>query len=207
MGWLEKYQNGGNIRKIDSTLNANKHLGWVERLYQKNGENIQLPGVEGTSTHYLSQIDNYAVPLVDTDSISGKLKYTKHPDAKYIQDRGIKFPSDKEALDFTQHYKEGTGVLKEYQDGGIIEDDNGYWNPDNIGKDVMINSNRITMKGYKTTKKVHSQEEADYLERRQELEEKSFTGKNNKLKVTPKYSKKLKKVSLKNGGWLEKYNK
>lgn len=30
---------------------------------------------------------------------------------------------------------------------GIIQDDNGYWNPDNWGKPVEINSNDITMRG------------------------------------------------------------
>lgn len=35
------------------------------------------------------------------------------------------------------------------QDGGIIQDDRGYWNPDNWGKAVKINSNNITMKNVK----------------------------------------------------------
>jgi hypothetical protein len=34
-----------------------------------------------------------------------------------------------------------------YQQGGIIKDDNGYWNPNNWGKTVEINSPHITMKG------------------------------------------------------------
>ena len=33
------------------------------------------------------------------------------------------------------------------QNGSIIKDDNGYWNPDNWGKPVEINSNDITMQG------------------------------------------------------------
>lgn len=33
------------------------------------------------------------------------------------------------------------------QDGGIIKDDNGYWNPNNWGKTVEINSPYITMEG------------------------------------------------------------
>jgi hypothetical protein len=36
---------------------------------------------------------------------------------------------------------------KSMQDGGIVEDDMGYWNPDNRGKPVRINSNMITMEG------------------------------------------------------------
>ncbi len=38
---------------------------------------------------------------------------------------------------------------QEYQTGGIIKDDRGYWNPDNWGKAVQINSNIITMEGVK----------------------------------------------------------
>ena len=35
------------------------------------------------------------------------------------------------------------------QDGGIIKDNNGYWNPNNWGKTVEISSPSITMKGVK----------------------------------------------------------
>jgi hypothetical protein len=35
----------------------------------------------------------------------------------------------------------------QFQKGGIIKDNNGYWNPDNWGKPVEIDSNQITMKG------------------------------------------------------------
>ena len=38
--------------------------------------------------------------------------------------------------------------LEEYfQDGGVIKDNNGYWNPNNWGKTVEISSPNITMKG------------------------------------------------------------
>lgn len=38
---------------------------------------------------------------------------------------------------------------QEYQNGGVVKDDRGYWNPDNWGKAVEINSNIITMEGVK----------------------------------------------------------
>jgi hypothetical protein len=45
-------------------------------------------------------------------------------------------------------YQEGLDWKpKSMQDGGIVEDDMGYWNPDNRGKPVRINSNFITMEG------------------------------------------------------------
>jgi hypothetical protein len=37
--------------------------------------------------------------------------------------------------------------LPKKKDGGIVKDNNGYWNPDNFGKVVEIDSNDITMKG------------------------------------------------------------
>ena len=39
--------------------------------------------------------------------------------------------------------------LDKYQEGGIIQDNEGYRNPDNWGKPVQINSNRISMKDIK----------------------------------------------------------
>ena len=45
--------------------------------------------------------------------------------------------------DWLQGYKE----VPKQEDGGIIKDDNGYWNPDNWGKAVEIRSNDITMEG------------------------------------------------------------
>lgn len=45
-------------------------------------------------------------------------------------------------------YQEGLDWKpKSMQEGGIVEDDMGYWNPDNRGKPVRINSNLITMEG------------------------------------------------------------
>jgi hypothetical protein len=48
----------------------------------------------------------------------------------------------------------------------------------------------------KRTRKVHNKKEIDRIKRKQAADEKSFTGKNNKISITPKIS-----------GWLEKYNK
>jgi hypothetical protein len=36
---------------------------------------------------------------------------------------------------------------KNFEDGGVVKDDMGYWNPQNWGKPVEINSNKITMEG------------------------------------------------------------
>lgn len=50
-------------------------------------------------------------------------------------------PNQVENEDYTQQEEQT------YQEGGIVKDDNGYWNPENWGKPVEINSNLITMQG------------------------------------------------------------
>lgn len=60
----------------------------------------------------------------------------------FTLEEALKFPKevrDKYNIDYI-----GKRVFK---NGGIVKDDNGYWNPDNWGKPVEINSNQITMKG------------------------------------------------------------
>ena len=41
----------------------------------------------------------------------------------------------------------GAGVLEQKKEGGVVKDDMGYWNPDNYGKVVEIDSPYITMEG------------------------------------------------------------
>lgn len=40
-----------------------------------------------------------------------------------------------------------TKWLDKYKDGGVVKDNLGYWNPDNEGKVVEIDSPEITMRG------------------------------------------------------------
>jgi hypothetical protein len=48
-----------------------------------------------------------------------------------------------------QYYQNGLDFLPKSisQNGSVIKDDNGYWNPNNWGYPVEINSNDITMHG------------------------------------------------------------
>ena len=84
-------------------------------------------------------------------------------------------------------------IKSSYEDGGIVKDDNGYWNPENWGKPVEIGSNDITMQG------VH-----------EPLLGISDTGDVQMMYPGEDYKFKGKKVTeypvKKNGGWLEKYN-
>jgi len=49
--------------------------------------------------------------------------------------------------DIISHYDNGTSGTIELKQGGVIKDDMGYWNPDNRGKVVEIDSPYITMEG------------------------------------------------------------
>lgn len=70
----------------------------------------------------------------NTDEVYGRKSY--YPVDEFQNGGEMKF------------YQEGLDWKpKSMQDGGIVEDDMGYWNADNHGKAVRINSNLITMQG------------------------------------------------------------
>ncbi len=116
-GWLDKYQNGGELNQkyIDSTLNANMDKRWVQRLYEKNPE-FYLEGQTDPSTHYMESGDGYVYPRV-MEGEDGQLKKVSREEGR---SQGIKFPNDEIAQWFAKNYKKGTNVLKEYQMGGSL---------------------------------------------------------------------------------------
>lgn len=119
--WIEQYKNGGEPN-IDSTLNANKNLEWVNRLYDQNPQSIQVQGQKYPSTHLLTQADNFVYPEV-VKGPDGKLEHLSGEEAYHFAMKNktaIPFKSEKDALWFTNHYKEGTGVLKGFALGGFI---------------------------------------------------------------------------------------
>lgn len=66
--------------------------------------------------------------------------------ASYLATQGQETPPQYEqGGEYTEN--EMSFLREVYQQGGIIKDDNGYWNPDNWGKTVEIGSPNITMKG------------------------------------------------------------
>ena len=116
--WGGQFQDGGYV---DSVLNANKHLDWVQRLYEKNTPSIQIPGQKGRSTHFMESGNSRVYPTV-VKMPGGKLKYLGKDAYDYADKTKtyIQFPSDKQAQWFGENYKKGTGVLKEFQTGGNL---------------------------------------------------------------------------------------
>jgi len=113
------YANNG--LNIDSTLNANKNLNWVQRLYQKNTPTIFLPGESHPSTHYMENADDFVYPTIIQNE-DGKLEYLgdKAYDYAMKTNTAIKFKTPEEAEYFAKNYKKGKGVLKKFNMGGKI---------------------------------------------------------------------------------------
>jgi hypothetical protein len=113
----------GNDPYIDSVLNANKKIEWVQRLFEKNTPSIQIPGQQGRSTHFMESGDGRVYPTIVPNK-KGKLKYLGDKAYDYADSTKsyIQFPSDKEAQWFAENYKKGTGVLggNQYAMGGNI---------------------------------------------------------------------------------------
>ena len=122
--WGGQFQNGGNLWNtdkkafVDSTLNANKNLDFVHRLYDPSLGSIQIPGEHGRSTHYMANDKTRVYPEVV--NIHGKLQYL--PGDKgydYADSTGeyINFKTPEQAewfassRDNTSGYKMGTNVL------------------------------------------------------------------------------------------------
>ncbi len=114
VGDYSKDRRSPDVRKVDSILAANKDKEWVNRLYDKKPESIQIKGQKGRSTHLMESADGKVYPRVDRDPKTKKLvnmgdtSYNYHTRTKNY----IKFKDDKEAQWFGENYKKGTGVLK-----------------------------------------------------------------------------------------------
>ena len=104
---------------IDSVLNANKNLDWVQRLYEKNPQSIQIPGVRRRATHYMESADNRVYPTV-VRLPNSNLEYLGNDAYNYADSTKsfIQFPSDEEAQWFAKNYKKGTAVLPKKQKAG-----------------------------------------------------------------------------------------
>ena len=121
-----KYQIGGlwdtdRTAFVDSTLQANTDKEWVRRLYNPNAGSIQIPGVPGRSTHYMSNADTRVYPSVQ--NINGKLTYLPGDQGWDYADETksyINFNYPQQADWFASNgYKTGTNVLNNINQKGV----------------------------------------------------------------------------------------
>jgi lysozyme len=123
---IMRSQGGGYSGKVDSILNANKHLNWVKRLYDKDPKSIMIPGEDEPSTHFMESSADDTGGIVYPTVIQhedGTLEYLgdKARDHAIKTKTYIKFPTDAEAQQFGKEYKKGTGVLRKNEYGGLVE--------------------------------------------------------------------------------------
>lgn len=147
-----KEQQGGlyntnPVGYIDSTLNANRNLNFVKRLYEKNTPSIQLPNQPYPSTHLMESGDGLVYPRVVMKD--GRLQNLGDEAWKYARQTGeqIKFPNDQMAQWFGKNYKKGTGVLSKQKDGGYSTQGYKSNSPDKNNPYNIIPSGDITMQG------------------------------------------------------------
>ena len=119
---LPPHLHGSKLKErpyIDSVLNANRGLNWIQRLYDEHPQSIQIQGQPGRSTHFMESGDGRVYPTV-VQMPDGSLKYLDNDAYNYADSTKsfIQFPSDAQAQWFSKNYKRGTGVLKGFQTGG-----------------------------------------------------------------------------------------
>ena len=71
-----------------------------------------------TGTHYMASMDNYAVPLIQ-DKDGNLVLGDYGPESK----EAIQFDSPEDAEYFAENYKKFAPALKNYEDGGTLEQD------------------------------------------------------------------------------------
>ena len=103
---------------IDSTLNANKNLDFVKRMYNTK-EDIATPKGMGKpgdrSTHLMSYDPKSKRVYPEVVKENGKLTYKSGDKAYNYAEKTkeyIKFPTTEKAEYFASNYKKGTNVLK-----------------------------------------------------------------------------------------------
>jgi hypothetical protein len=149
-GWLDSYANGGTMQEYQENYNNSEVSlpeGFVGMGNNTKGRNYSpawggqfqmggsIPGAVGFS---------YA--RVGAPSKGPRRNQTDVTDASAQNGQEMKYYQ--EGLDFKpKSISKNGGWLDSYEDGGVIKDDMGYWNPDNWGSPVEIGSTDITMEG------------------------------------------------------------
>lgn len=104
---------------VDSVLNANKHLDWVQRLREPGAPSIQLPNEPAPSTHLMSD-DGKGYVFPSVVRIGGKLRYLggKAEDYARATNTGIQLPQEEGSWFAANGYKTGTNVLNNIGSNG-----------------------------------------------------------------------------------------
>lgn len=117
------------------------------------GSTLRMDKSFGTNPYFTPKFktaatygDNFLAE-VPRDAANWRQRY-KRSDWSQVADKPI--PIDEGRIlqkDWLKGYKPIETPVPEMKQGGIVKDNRGYWNPDNWGKPVEIDSNNITMEG------------------------------------------------------------
>lgn len=111
--------NTDKLGYLDSTVNANQNLEFIQRAMQNNGPSIPTPkGAPGyrqgmTSSHLMTYDPKSARSYPELVSMNGSLKYLTGDDAyNYAEDTGeyIQFPTAQQAQYFSKNYKKSNYI-------------------------------------------------------------------------------------------------
>lgn len=124
-GGQTNYMQGGGlwdtnkVAYLDSTVNANKNLEFIQRAMQNNGMSIPTPkgapgyGTGSYSSHLMTYDPKSARSYPELVNMNGSLKYLTGDDAyNYAEDNGeyIQFPNAEQADYFSQNYKKSNYI-------------------------------------------------------------------------------------------------
>lgn len=138
-GVLKPSTKGSDIGKVHTTTHYQMGVPSDKRKYFGR---IWGRGYEGP---YMAEVPNAATDVRFAQGPGGKeigADVWTYPDAH--------IPTSEANL-YKQHWFKGYKKVPKKEEGGIIQDNMGYWNPDNWGKVVEIDSPNITMKPHPIT--------------------------------------------------------
>lgn len=167
---LRSYNMGvGGLQKVKAGKRTlpKETQDYVGRVYAKAGINYSEPTYANSVEPYINQPLNITVNTPQISNLENPLENINLAEESPKQDNSVEIArielqqkqneenlfndllkaSQIQYVDQNQVYDYTQNQEQVYQNGGIIKDNNGYWNPANWGKVVEINSPKITMVG------------------------------------------------------------
>jgi len=147
----------GNLKNVSKTVNfapEGIQSGDVFTGSTNTSHSSYLPQLKQVFKYDKGAPQFFGYKPMNTSGFLSGFDYSKEDIAKYLNSeideqikrgiipKNIQRPFLKENSLLLPHYG-----IKQYKQGGVIKDNNGYWNPDNWGKTVEIGSPDITMQG------------------------------------------------------------
>lgn len=95
-------------------------------------------------------LQNYGTPLAGFRQLQGQMiesAYLNHHINEFNKNVGTNMPGAYFSIDENSLVRPNIGAIIKKDGGPVVKDNDGYWNPENWGEPVEIDSNEITMQG------------------------------------------------------------